>query len=133
MKKTVLTTVLLMPVCLSMLVLAAHFLRAIQPIPTAIYVFLMFFLFMFKPINARLVQLALLMGTIEWISTAIALSAQRAAMGAPATRMLIILGSVAAVTFLSIFLFYTPTLKARFGLAAEKEGTNPEAPEPENE
>jgi len=115
MKKTALTAVLLLPICLSMLVLAAHFFRATQPIPTAIYVFLMFFLFMYRPINARLVQLALLMGTIEWISTAIALSAQRAAMGEPATRMLIILGSVAAVCFLSIFLFYTPTLKERFG------------------
>ena len=71
---------------------------------------------MFKPIAARLVQIALFLGTIEWISTALALGAQRSAAGAPATRMLIILLSVAAVCLLSIFVFYSRTLKERFGL-----------------
>ena len=121
MNKTARTVLLLFPVCLSLLILAAHFVRSGSLIATAICVFLMFGLFMFKAPSARLVQIALFMGTIEWISTAVALAAQRSAMGTESTRMLVILLSVAAVCFLSIFVFFTRTLKERFEL--DKEGT----------
>lgn len=116
MNKTVRTVLLLFPVCLSLLILAAHFVRSGSLIATAICVFLMFGLFTFKAPSARLVQIALFMGTIEWISTAVALAAQRSAMGTDSTRMLVILLSVAAVCFLSIFVFFTRTLKERFEL-----------------
>ena len=134
MKKPVATFLLLLPVCLSLLTLAAHFLRAGQLMPTAICIFLLFFLFMYTPLSARLVQLALVLGTIEWISTAVAFSAQRAAIGEPAGRMQAILGSVAAVSFLSIFVFYSSILKRRFKITppdGDADTADPGREEPE--
>jgi hypothetical protein len=116
MKKSLLTFLQLLPVCLSLLVLAAHFLRSAHFIAAAICIMLTFIVFVYKPYAARLAQIALLIGTFEWIATTLALSAERSAVGAPALRMQIILGSVASVCFLSIFVFYSRTLRERFGL-----------------
>jgi len=104
-----------------LLILAAHFLRSAQFVATAICVMLTFIVFAYKPYAARLAQIALLIGTLEWIATAFALSAERSAIGAPALRMQIILVSVGAVCFLSIFVFYTRTLRERFGLGRSAE------------
>jgi hypothetical protein len=51
---------------------------------------------------ARLVQLALLLGTLEWLWTAYVLMQQRVAMGRPWGRMVLILAIVALLTAASI-------------------------------
>jgi hypothetical protein len=43
----------------------------------------------------------LVIATIEWLRTAFEIANERAATGAPATRMFVILGSVAIFTVLS--------------------------------
>jgi hypothetical protein len=70
------------PLAISALLMAAHFLRTGN-----IFVVVM--------------QVALGVAAIEWIRIALAISHERAAAAAPATRMFIILGTVALFTLLS--------------------------------
>ena len=69
------------------------------------------------PIPARLVQIALFLATVEWISITNKLMAYRMYMGSDYMRMTVILGVVALVAFLSIFVFSSKTLKNRYGLS----------------
>ena len=55
-------------------------------------------LFVPRPWAALLLRTALALGTIEWLRTAWDLAARRALGGQPYTRMLLILGAVAAFT-----------------------------------
>ena len=50
----------------------------------------------------RLIQAALLLGTVEWLWTAYVLVQQRIAAGRPWTRLALILAAVALVTAASI-------------------------------
>ena len=125
MKKSAAVFAQLFPVGLSILVLGAHFVRSGPLLLTVFCIFLIAGLFYRKPVTARLVQLALFLGPIEWILTASSLAAYRSTAGEPSTRMVIILGSVAAFTFLCIFVFNTKTMKERYGLSAEKHSSDP--------
>ncbi len=124
MKKSAVVFSQLIPVTLSLLVLGAHFVRSGPLLPAAVCIFLIAGLFFRNPIAARLAQLALFLGTIEWILTASSLAMYRSMAGVPSTRMVIILGSVAAFTFMSIFVFYTKTLKERYGISTEKKSSD---------
>jgi len=123
MKKSVVFSQLF-PVGLSLLVLGAHFVRSGPLLLTAFCFFLIAGLFYRKPVTARVVQLALFLGTIEWILTASSLAAYRSMAGEPSTRMVIILGSVAAFTFLSAFVFATKTMKERYGLSVKNQSSD---------
>lgn len=125
MKKSAVTFSQLFPIILSLLVLGAHFVRSGPLLLTAFCFLLIAGLFFRKPITARLVQLALFLGTIEWILTASNLAAYRSMAGEPSTRMVIILGSVAALTFLCIFVFTTKTMKERYGLSVRNQSSDP--------
>ena len=70
---------------------------------------------------ARLVQLALLLGALEWLWTAGWLVQQRLALGQPWLRLACILGAVAVFTGASALVFRSAALRARYGRAA----TNP--------
>jgi len=69
-----------------------------------------------QPWVARLMQVALVLGALEWVWTLIGLVQVRAALGQPFIRMIVIIGSVAVVTLLSALLFQSSTLKRIYKL-----------------
>lgn len=86
---------------LALLLLAAHFYRA------ALWPLAMLSLasiaLAYAPQRwaAHALRLVLLLGAFEWLRTAWALAAERAASGRPYARLLVILGVVAAVTLVA--------------------------------
>ena len=110
------TFLLYLPIVLSLFVLGAHFLRYQNYIGVAISLLLVGLLFVRRAWVARLVQVALVLGSVEWLWTLYTLAQVRAAMGQTATRMIVILGAVAAVTLCSAFLFQSTRLKKWYGL-----------------
>lgn len=109
----------LLPVVLSLLVLAAHFLRAGNLILVILCLALLGLLAVPRAWAARTVQAALLLGAVEWIWTLSRLASARAEAGEPALRMSLILGTVALVTGLSALLFHTARLRRRFRAAGD--------------
>lgn len=107
------------PIVLSLVVLGAHFMRYGYVIGVIGSVALIAILFLRQPWVARLVQVALVLGTLEWLRTLYSLVQVRAAMGEPATRMAVILGSVALVTLVSALLFQTRALQAVYRLDSQ--------------
>jgi hypothetical protein len=103
---------LLLPV-LSLLVLAAHFLRAgnaiLVVVPLAILVGL---LVVRRAWVARLAQVVLLLGAIEWLAALVDLAGERMHAGEPVRRLVAILGAVALVTAASALVFQTERLRA---------------------
>jgi hypothetical protein len=93
------------PVVLSLLLLGAHFLRAGADVPLVACGALIALLAVPRGWAARIVQAALLLGTLEWIRTAAMIAGMRAAAGEPTTRLWVILGSVALVTLASALVF----------------------------
>ena len=95
------TALRLLPLIVSALIMAAHFFRE------ANYGFVIFALVVPLLLITRqrwavlAVQLLLALAAVEWIRTAVSIAHERAAFGAPTTRMFVILGSVALFTALS--------------------------------
>lgn len=108
--------VVYIPVVLSLVVLGAHFMRFGNYVGVVGALLLIGLLLVRRPWVARLVQVILLLGTLEWLRTIYALAAVRAAHGQPFGRMVVILGVVAAVTLLSALLFQSATLKKMYGV-----------------
>ncbi len=107
---------LYIPVVLSLLLAGAHFLRFGNTVGVVGALLLIGLLFLRQAWVARLVQVALVLGALEWVWTLYSLVQMRAAHGQPFTRMAIILGVVAAVTLLSALVFQTRTMKRIYGL-----------------
>jgi hypothetical protein len=111
------TFVRLIPVILSSLLLGAHFLRSG---PTFLAVLLVLFpalLLIKQPWVARVTQVVLFLGGIEWIRTLLVFVAARREIGQPWTRLAVILGVVAAITIGSGLLFsFSSSLRRRYGL-----------------
>ncbi len=108
---------LYVPVVLSIVILGAHFMRYGNSIGVFGSLVLIILLFVRRAWVARMVQVVLVLGALEWVRTLYELVQWRAAQGEPATRMVIILGVVAAVTFGSALLFQAKTLKKIYRLA----------------
>ena len=106
----------LLPVILSLAVLAAHFARHGQPMLVFLPVALIGLLAVPRRWAARLLQVVLLLGAAEWVRTLIVMSRVRAEHGMPATRMVIILASVAILTAASALVFRTRRARARFSV-----------------
>jgi len=106
----------LLPVFLSALLLAAHFLRARMYPLVAVSLAFPFVLLLTRRWSVRLVQTALVLGALEWVRTMLQLVMIRQAAGQPWTRMAIILGSVAALTAASCLVFRLGPLKERYKL-----------------
>ena len=98
-------------VTLSLLILGAHFLRYGNEVGVALSVAPIALLFVRRPWAARVVQVVLALGAIEWATTLVGLVQMRLAQGQPATRMAIILGVVVVVTAAAALLFETQTMK----------------------
>ena len=104
----------LLPVILSLLLLAAHFYRAgimflVICIPASALI-----LFVRTQWVARVVQGILVLGGIEWIRTLITLVMLRQDMGRPWIRLVVILGAVAIMTISSALVFRLKSLRERY-------------------
>lgn len=110
------TILLYIPVIPSILVLGAHFLRFGNWIGVFAAILLIALLFLRRPWVARLMQVVLVLGTLEWLRTMYELASMRALQGQPYGRMLVILGIVAAVTLCSALLFESKTSRKIYGL-----------------
>jgi len=103
-------------VVLSLVVLGAHFMRYGNSIGIFGSLALVALLIVHRPWVARLMQVVLFLGALEWVRTLYELVQVRAVHGQPFIRMVVILGVVVAVTFCSALLFQTPALKKIYGL-----------------
>ena len=101
---------------LAALVLAAHFYRAGDLWLALAAGALVALLGVPQRWAARLVQLGLLAGALEWLRTAAGLVAARQAMGQPFLRLALILGAVALFTALAAAVFRAAPLRRRFRL-----------------
>ena len=115
-KAALIKVALYVPVVLSLVVLGAHFMRYGDTIFVAGALVLIALLFVRQPWVARLMQVVLILGALEWLHTLYGLVQMRAALGEPYGRMLIILASVAAITACSALVFQSKTLKRVYGL-----------------
>jgi hypothetical protein len=89
----------LIPVVLCFLVLGAHSSRAGWPLAvTVVLAALPLLLLTGRPWAPRLLQVALLLGALEWIRTIFTHVESRRAQGLPYQRMVLILGAVALAT-----------------------------------
>ena len=104
----------LLPVFISLLLLAAHFFRAGQTFLAALPLILMAFLIVREKWVAWLIQLALVLGAIEWIRTLVSVAEVRLEYGMPWVRMAVILGAVAVFTALSGLVFRSRGLRERY-------------------
>ena len=86
------------PVVLAALLLTAHFLRRGQALPMLASLALVALLFVRREWARRTIQVALVLGTLEWARTLAGFAAERRAAGEPWVRMALILGAVIAVT-----------------------------------
>ena len=111
----------LLPVVLSLLILAAHFFRSDIGELVGLSVLSIALLAVPRRWAARLLQIALLAGAAEWVRTLVALYQARAQHGMPAGRMMVILAAVALFTAASALLFHTERAKRWFRPPAPSE------------
>jgi len=105
----------LLPVILSMLLLAAHFYRAGLVPLTVLCLALPLLLLSRQAWVPRLFQVLLLLGALEWLRALYGFAAMRIAFGEPWLRLAVILGAVALFTGLSGLVFRNRVLQARYG------------------
>jgi hypothetical protein len=106
---------LVLPV-LAAVLLAAHFFRAGQLLIAALASAAPLLLAIPRPWAARLMQLTLLAGAVEWLRTLALFASTRIALGQPTLRLTIILVAVAALTAASAAVFRQPALRQRYRL-----------------
>jgi hypothetical protein len=104
------------PVVLSLVILGAHFMRYGNSIGVLGSLVLIALLTVRRPWVARLMQVVLILGALEWVRTLYELVQVRATLGQPFIRMIVILGVVVAVTLCSALLFQSPDLKRVYRL-----------------
>jgi len=104
------------PIVLSLVVLGAHFMRYGNSIGVIGSVVLIALLTVRRPWVARLMQIVLIIGALEWVRTTYELAQARAVYGQSSIRMIVILGVVVAVTVGSALLFQSPALKRIYRL-----------------
>lgn len=99
---------------LALLLLAAHFFRAGLVPLAGLSAALVVLLFVRVPWAARILQVALAVGTLEWLRTAWVFAAARAAADQPYARLLVIIGTVAALTALAAWMVGSRTGRRHF-------------------
>lgn len=102
---------------LALLLLAAHFYRADWIGLAVLSAVLTLLLAVPRPWAARTLQVALVLGALEWLRTLATFAAMRMAVGQPYLRLVLILGAVAALTLLAAWIFQHRALRARFRIA----------------
>lgn len=89
------------PAIVSALVMGAHFLRGGNIVLVVVALAAPFLLLTRRAWAVRAVQVGLLASAVMWFATAVRIGEVRRAIGAPSTRMFLILGAVAIFTALS--------------------------------
>jgi len=107
----------LIPVILSLLVLGAHFLRSGPFALVVVALVLIGLTAVPRGWAARTVQVALVLGALEWVRTLVALATARSRMGLPSTRLVMILGAVVLVTAASAWVFQGRRARVWYRLA----------------
>ena len=110
MKNKILTTLLMVPIFLSVLLGVAHFFRGSQTFLQVCCVLLLPLLIFRHPISGRIVQVALMLLSIEWGFTAYQLVTARMAADEDWQRLAAILIAVTLFTLFSSSLFITRRL-----------------------
>ena len=109
------------PVVLAALLLAAHFLRRGQALPMLASLALLALVFVRREWARRTIQIALVLGTLEWARTLAAFAAERRAAGEPWVRMALILGAVIAITLGGAVALEARSLRRRFTPAVRRD------------
>ncbi len=104
----------LLPVIICLLLLAAHFYRAGIIVLVIGILASALLLFIRTQWAARVVQVILVLGGVEWIRTLVALVLLRQDMGRPWIRLAVILGVVALMTISSALIFRLKSLRERY-------------------
>jgi hypothetical protein len=107
------------------LLLAAHFFRADNQLGLWVSLLAIVLIFVRRPWAARALQVLLVLGSLEWLRSAVTLIHARGELGQPFLRLSLILGAVFLLTALSALVFQTSRLRAYFKLdpeAASNEG-----------
>jgi len=107
----------LLPVVLSLLLLAAHFSRNGLGVAAIGALLLPLLLFVRRAWVARLMQAVLVLGGLEWIRSLAYYAMARHEAGQPWMRLAVILGAVAAVTAASALVFRSSALRERYRLS----------------
>jgi hypothetical protein len=110
----------LLPVILSFLLLAAHFLRAGLTVVAALCLALPLLLFLRQSWVPRLFQFLLVLGALEWSRSLYYFASMRVAFDQPWTRLAAILGAVALLTLLSGLVFRSEPLRRFYGIDRTK-------------
>jgi len=105
-----------LPIIMSGLLLGAHFLRAGNILLVALSLLFPTLLLIRRAWVARLTQLILVLGAIEWVRTLLVLVDERRTAGQPWLRLVLIIGGVAALTASSALLFNCRSLRRRYKL-----------------
>jgi hypothetical protein len=117
MKKRFVVFVHLIPAMVSLLLIGAHFLRSGNFLVMVVSLLLILALGIREPLVAWAVQGALLLATAEWVHVAYGLVGARLEAGLPWTKLVCILGGVAALTLTAIALFRAKALTEMYHLA----------------
>ena len=105
----------LLPVGISLLLLGAHAMRVGVPALAALPISLLLLVLVWpRPWTARLTQLTLVLGALEWARVTLSYVDARRSQDVSWTRLAIILGSVALFTLLSALVFESALLRRRF-------------------
>jgi hypothetical protein len=107
------------PVLISLLLIAAHFLRSGFFMLAGVSLAVPLLLFIPKRLPARIVQFCLIAASLEWCRTLFAIAQQRMAAGMPWTRLAGILAGVAVFTGISACVLYMQPLKLRYKLGKQ--------------
>lgn len=121
------TILYLFPACLSLLIMAAHFLRDGNIVVMMTLLMMPFLLLIPRAWTARTIQFTLILSALEWLRTLWTLAAERQSIGQPWTRMAIVLGSVTLFTFGSAMVFAIPTLRRRYSGQPSTDADKPQA------
>jgi hypothetical protein len=106
----------LLPVVVSFVLMAAHFLRADNGPLVAVSLVLPLMLLLPRPWVARVVQFLLVLAGIEWLRTMVVLISRRQDSGEPWMRLALILISVSLLTMGSALVFRLAALRERYSL-----------------
>lgn len=101
---------------LSSVLLAAHFYRAGQLALAVASLALIALLAVPRRWAARAVQIALVLGALEWLRTLAVFAAARLSAGQPYLRLAVILLAVAAFTATSALVFRNARLRVRYNI-----------------
>jgi hypothetical protein len=104
---------LLWPV-FSIILMAVHFFRNGNPLAALLCLLVLLAFTIRRPWAARIVQICLVLGAVEWGKTTFVLLHARLEIGAPFFRLTFILASVTLLTLASSLVFRTHAVRRHF-------------------